>query len=469
MNSNDINSFIIDYSIAQDIGIEILKEHNIFPIQQQELFILVATSSKIPNELLLTTFFRTPIKFLQVSHQSILLQIQNFNLQHEIYTLSIKALNNSTKNDTNNSYISDMIDNIILFAIALQASDIHIESLKDSVVIRFRIDGVLYLYFTFDYEMYSLFSSILKLFANLDISQSRLPQSGRFSKTFNDNKESEAFDFRISTMPTINGESIVLRILDNKNSKVTLNDIGFDKYTFKTLNQIIHNHQGMILITGPTGSGKTTTLYSILNTLNTTSKKIITIEDPIEYNLKGIQQININEDINLDYDIVLKNILRQDPDIIMIGEIRDEKALKTAIQASLTGHLVIATLHTNNAPDTINRLLNLNAQPFLIASTLKAIISQRLVRKLCWECKTNTNKPIGCKKCNLSGYDGRIIVSELLNCDNKISEYITQKQSIQTIVKYAKTKGYVSIEENTLAKVKAGLTSMEEFYTKVQM
>ncbi len=464
--NNDINSFIVDYTIAEDIGIEVLKEHNIFPIKQEELFILIATSNKISNELLLTTLFQAPIKLIQVSHQSILQQLENFFIQSDIYNLGLKALNNSSHNDTNNSYISTMIDNIILFAIELNASDIHIESLKLSVVIRFRIDGVLYVYFTFSHNMHSLFSSILKLFANLDISQIRLPQNGRFSKIFNDK---DNFDFRISTMPTINGESIVLRILDNKNSKITLEKIGFDKYTFDILNKIIYNHQGMILVTGPTGSGKTTTLYSILNTLNTPTKKIITIEDPIEYNLAGIQQININEDINLDYEIVLKNILRQDPDVIMIGEIRDEKALKIAIQASLTGHLVIATLHTNNAPDTINRLLDLNAESYLISSTLKAIVSQRLVRKLCLNCKTNTNKPIGCKKCNLSGYDGRIIVSELLNCDEQISEYITHKQSIQTIIKYAKTKGYTNIEKNTLDKIKEGLTSMEEFYTRVQM
>ncbi len=466
MKNNSINKFIIDYSIAKNIGIDILKEHNIFPIQQQDLFILIATQDIKQNELLLVSFFQKPIKFIEVTKQNIDLQIQNFDKQYEIFTLATKALENSIQNNSNtdNSYIADMIDKLILFAIKLRASDIHIESLKKSVVVRFRIDGGLHIVFTFDYEMYFLLSSVLKLFANLDISQTRLPQNGRFSKNF----ENE-YDFRVSTMPTINGESIVLRILDNKNSKIKLSQIGFDNFTFKALEKIINLHQGMILVTGPTGSGKTTTMYSILNTLNNPSKKIITIEDPIEYNLAGIQQININEDIGLDYTTVLKNILRQDPDIIMIGEIRDEKALKIAIQASLTGHLVIATLHTNNAPDTINRLLDLNAEPFLVASTLRAVISQRLVRKLCDECKTDLNKPVGCKKCNLSGYQGRINVCELLQCDKKISEYITQRQDISMIVKYAKTKGYVSLEENALEKVKSGETSMEEFYNKVKM
>jgi general secretion pathway protein E len=461
----EINSFIIDYSIVNKLGLAIAKEHNIFPIQQQELFILVATSSKIPNELLITTFFQTPIKFITVSPQAIDMQIENFPTQFEIYNLGLKALDDAYKNNTKTSFISNMVEKIITFAISLKASDIHIEALKTSVVIRFRIDGILYIYFTFEHKMYPLFSSILKLFANLDISQNRLPQNGRFSRKINNNN----FDFRISSMPTINGESIVLRILDNKNSNIALNQIGFDRFTLKLLNKIIYNHQGMILVTGPTGSGKTTTMYSILNTLNTTAKKIITIEDPIEYNLTKIQQINVNEDIDFSYEMILKNILRQDPDIIMIGEIRDEKTLKVAIQASLTGHLVVATLHTNNAPDTINRLLDLNAKPYLIASTLKAIISQRLVRKLCEFCKTDTNKAVGCAKCNLSGYQGRLIVSEILNCDDKISHYISKKESLKTIVKYAKTKGYVDMKTNTLDLIKQGLTTIDEFYSKVSM
>ncbi len=466
MIHNTINNYIIDYDLALNIGIKVLEEHEIFPIQQQDLFILVATAKKEQNELLLTSLFKTPIKFLYVDNKVIQFQIQNFDIQYEIFLLSNQALNYSMENNTDNSYMFQTTDKIILFAISLNASDIHFESLNDSIVIRFRIFGILYILFTFKLDMYPLFSSILKLFANLDISQNRLPQNGRFSKTFANNKE---FDFRISTMPTINGESIVLRILDNQNSKIMLKDIGFDDDAFKVLDKAIHSHQGMILVTGPTGSGKTTTLYSILNTLNTASKKILTIEDPIEYNLAGIQQVNINNDIKLDYEIVLKSILRQDPDVIMIGEIRDEVALKIAIQASLTGHLVLATLHTNNAPETINRLLDLDAKAFLIASTLKAIVSQRLVRKLCDKCKKQNSKPVGCQGCNYSGYTDRIIVSEILKIDEKVSQYIAKGQTIQDIVTYAKTQNYTTIEENTLEKVKSGLTSMEEFYTKVQM
>ena len=459
-----INRYIIDYSITKELDIEIIKKYKIFPIQKQELFTLIASSNIKYTESFFTTLFNTPIKIINTTEYNIDLKIQNFDTEYEIYTLGIKALNNTQQHNSNNSYIINMLDCIILFAIRLKASDIHIESLKQSVIIRFRIDGILHLIFTFKYEMYKLFASIIKLFSNLDISQSRLPQNGRFSKIFN----SSEYDFRVSTIPTINGESIVIRVLDNNNSKIMLEDVGFSNYIFNSLNELIHLHQGMILVTGPTGSGKTTTLYSILNTLNNNSKKIITIEDPIEYNLAGIQQISINEDIGLDYSLALKNILRQDPDIIMIGEIRDEKALNIALQAALTGHLVIATLHTNNAPETINRLLDLNAEPFLISSTLKAILSQRLVRKLCDKCKNN-NLAIGCESCNLQGYDGRIVISELLKLDTKIAEYIHDKVHINSLVKYAKTIGYKTLEEESLLKIKNGLTSMEEFYAKVKM
>ena len=459
-----INKYIIDYSITKELDINVIKKYKIFPIQKQELFTLIASSNTEYDEDFFTKLFNTPIKIINTSQYYIDLKVQNFDTEYEIYTLGIKALNNTKQNNSNNSYIINMLDNIILFATKSKASDIHIESLKENVVIRFRIDGVLQLMFTFESNMYKLFASIIKLFSNLDISQTRLPQNGRFSKVFNNNE----YDFRVSTIPTINGESIVIRVLDNKNSKVILKDIGFDKNIFNSLNNLINLHQGMILVTGPTGSGKTTTLYSILNTLNNSSKKIITIEDPIEYNLAGIQQMNINEDIGLDYSLSLKNILRQDPDIIMIGEIRDEEALNIALQAALTGHLVIATLHTNNAPETINRLLDLNAEPFLIASTLKAVLSQRLVRKLCDKCMAN-NTAIGCTSCNLQGYHGRIVVSELLELDSKISEYIHNKVHINSLIKYAKTIGYKTLEEECLLKIKNGLTSMEEFYTKVKM
>ena len=290
--------------------------------------------------------------------------------------------------------------------------------------------------------------------------------NGRFSKVVNSHK----YDFRVSIMPTICGESIVIRILNKNNVEKSLDDLGLDNYTLKTIKEKISYSQGMILVTGPTGSGKTTTLYSILKQLSFQSKKIITIEDPVEYKLPNIQQIAINNEIGLTFNEVLKNVLRQDPDVLMIGEIRDKESLDIAIQASLTGHLVLATLHTNDSISTINRLLDLNAEPFLVASTLKTIISQRLVLKLCEHCKVKVNdeeniyENFGCVKCNLTGYKNREIISELFVSDEKIASMICKHIDINEIVNYCKTKGFKTLLENGMIKVKEGIVNKKEIY-----
>lgn len=347
-------------------------------------------------------------------------------------------------------------------------SDIHFESLSESVVIRLRIDGELNQIFRFDGKLFTLISSIIKYFGNLDISQRRIPLNGRFSKNIDGN----IYDLRISTMPTIYGESIVLRILDNGNIQKNIEDIGFDEYTLKIVRKTLCLNQGLVLVTGPTGSGKTTSLYSMINSLNTKNKKIITIEDPVEYKLNGVMQVNINDEINLNYELVLKNILRQDPDILLIGEIRDLEALKIAIQASLTGHLVIATLHTNNALETITRLLDLQAEPYLIASTLKMVLSQRLLKLLCPKCKVkNLNgkgfSQKGCESCTFVGYKNRQIVSEVLEIDQKISSLISTNRCIDEIQKHINSTGFRSLNENGITLVKNGLTTLEEYYSKV--
>jgi general secretion pathway protein E len=464
MNLNDLNSYIINFELSNKLGIDILKQYNFFPIKEYEIYILVASvegdnyGDKIAN------IFNKPIKFINISQNIFDFEINYFAYKYDIYKLAMKSISLKEQNKNDNSFIFQLSYKLFEFAIILQASDIHIETLKDSLIIRFRIDGILVQFFNLPYKLYPIISSILKLFASLDISQKRLPQNGRFSKTIDD----DVYDFRLSTLPTISGESIVLRVLDNKKAFLKLEDIGFSDEVYQTILKNISIPQGMILITGPTGSGKTTTLYSILNELNGKNLKIISIEDPIEYNIDGISQVNINNDIGLDYEMVLKNLLRQDPDILMIGEIRDIKTLQIAIQASLTGHLVIATLHTNNALKTINRLLDLKAEPFLIASVLKLIVSQRLIRVLCDDCKIavkidgiTTYRANGCKKCNLSGYIGRDIITESLEIDDKIATMINQEIDIQEIFKY---KSYTTINANSYQKVLDGVTSLEEYY-----
>jgi general secretion pathway protein E len=273
-------------------------------------------------------------------------------------------------------------------------------------------------------------------------------------------------------MPTIHGESIVVRILDNGNVKKDINTIGFETSTLSIIKKTLNLTQGLVLVTGPTGSGKTTSLYSMIHSLNTKNKKIITIEDPVEYKLDGVMQININNEINLDYQTVLKNILRQDPDILLIGEIRDTESLQIAIQASLTGHLVIATLHTNSAIETITRLLDLKAESYLIASTLKMVLSQRLLRILCKECKLkdlpkNTYTAIGCPACNYVGYKNRQVVTEILEIDEIISTMIAKNKDIHKIQKYTKKVEFKTLKNNAMHLVNNGITTLDEYYSKV--
>lgn len=359
------------------------------------------------------------------------------------------------------------MDDLIAFALDKNSSDIHIETQQESVRIRFRIDGLLHHFFMFDLAFYTVISSVIKLLSSLDITQRRKPQNGRFSKTI----KNRVFDFRVSIMPTIHGESIVIRILDKKSVNKSLNNLGFEKEMLASIKECIGFSQGLILITGPTGSGKTTTLYSILKELNSVNKKIITIEDPVEYQIKNIQQVAINSEINLGFVEVLKDVLRQDPDILMIGEIRDIESLKIAIQASLTGHLVLATLHANDSISTINRLLDLQAEPFLIASTLKAVISQRLVLKLCESCKKETLfngvksfEPHACPECNLSGFKGRLMLNEILLIDETMASMIAKSTSTFEIINHAKKLGFKKLHDNGIEKVKQGLTTLAEVY-----
>jgi len=461
-------TYNIDYSLSLNLEKDFLSKHSIVPIEQKGLSILVATSNTTQNLDDLITLFNKPVKLIYVSQKDINSELQYLEFKQTLYKLGIKAINIvDTKNE--NSYIVNFIEKLFSFSIVHNASDIHFESVDNSIVIRLRIDGELNQIFRFKKELFPLISSIIKYFGNLDISQKRIPLNGRFSKYIDES----LYDMRISTMPTIYGESIVLRILDNGNIKKDLDSIGLEDNTLDVIKKTLQFSQGLVLVTGPTGSGKTTSLYSMIHSLNTNNKKIITIEDPVEYRLDGVMQVNIHNEINLNYQVVLKNILRQDPDILLIGEIRDTESLQIAIQASLTGHLVIATLHTNSALETITRLLDLKAEPYLISSTLKMVLSQRLLRVLCKECKTknvDTNCYVakGCSKCNYVGYKNRQIVSEILEIDKHISRMIGKGDSMDNLLKYVKTQKFKTLKENAMEFVAQGITTLEEFYSKVE-
>ncbi|MDZ7819406.1 MAG: GspE/PulE family protein [Aliarcobacter sp.] len=345
--------------------------------------------------------------------------------------------------------------NLLLFSIELRSSDIHIEMYLDLVLFKFRIDGRLKIFFSFNSEFFKFISSYIKLISNLDMTQIRIPLDGRFSLEINEKN----YDFRVSTMPTIDAESIVLRVLDNKNIDKNLQTLGLSPNLLEILNQSLLLTQGLILISGPTGSGKTTTLYSILKELNCEEKKIITVEDPVEYKIDSICQVAINNKIGLSFELVLKNILRQDPDVIFIGEIRDKFSLDIALQASLTGHLVIASIHANNAVETISRLIDLQADPFLISSTLKLIMAQRLVLNYCKYCGA-----IGCEKCNYTKYYDRSSIAEILKIDEKMSSFIFKKAEMNEIKDYLKTINFKTILDDGKQKVDLKITSLEEVY-----
>jgi general secretion pathway protein E len=376
-----------------------------------------------------------------------------------IHQLSHKVLEH-LYNDTS---IQEFFDKLFLFAIDKRCSDIHFEVFKNKFLVKFRIDGLLKLYFSFHQELYQAVSSVIKVYANLDISQKRLPQNGRFHKEYN----GKNYDFRVSTIPIIDGESIVLRILDKSKLDISLDSVGFNLQILTKIKKYIDRNIGMVLVTGPTGSGKTTSLYAMIKYLNKKDNKIITIEDPIEYQIDNISQIAVDTDIGLTFEEAIRNILRQDPDVIMIGEIRDKPSLSIAMQAALTGHLVLATLHTNSAISTIDRLVDLEAEKFIISSTVKLILSQRLIKKLCPYCKqkSSTNigfEKVGCNRCNLTGYYSRIIVNEVLEVDEKVSSMIQKGEDLNKLLESQK-HNFIKLFDDGLSKVENGDISYEDF------
>ena len=441
---------LIDYSLFEKYDKEYFINNKIVPIYENDISIKFAVC-KNSNLNTIKDDFSKLISFVEIEELELSFILNYIDKKILLYSLALKAIleNSFEKN------IDKFLNELLLFSIKLRASDIHIEQFKDLILFKFRIDGRLKTFFAFKSEFFKFISSFIKLNSNLDMTQVRLPLDGRFSL----NIENKKYDFRVSTMPTLEAESIVLRILDNKNINKNLQTLGLSKDLLEILTQTLKLTQGLILISGPTGSGKTTTLYSILQELNCEEKKIITVEDPIEYKIDSICQIPINNKIGLSFELVLKNILRQDPDIIFIGEIRDKFSLNIALQASLTGHLVIASIHSNSAVETITRLIDLQADPFLISTTLKLVMAQRLVLNYCKSCGA-----IGCEKCNYTKYYDRTIIAEILKIDEKISSMIFKKADINEFKKYLLEIDFKTILDDGKQKVEQKQTSIEEVY-----
>jgi type IV pilus assembly protein PilB len=374
-----------------------------------------------------------------------------------------------------------LVNLVLLDAIRKGASDIHIEPYEKQLRIRYRIDGMLYEVMKPPLRLKHAITSRLKIMSNLDIAERRLPQDGRIKLKMGKGKE---MDFRVSICPVLWGEKTVMRLLDKSNLQLDMTKLGFEEMILRGFKEAINKPYGMILITGPTGSGKTTTLYSTLSELNKSTHNISTAEDPIEYNLYGINQVQMHDEIGLNFAAALRCFLRQDPDIIMVGEIRDFETAEIAVKAALTGHLVLSTLHTNDAPSTVSRLLNMGIEPFLVASSVNLIGAQRLVRKLCADCKARVEvtrqqlidvgippeevgdvKPLrgqGCKTCNNTGYKGRIAVYEIMIANDEVKEFILNGASTLELKREAVRQGMKTLRMSAISKFREGLTSLEE-------
>ena len=381
--------------------------------------------------------------------------------------------------EANQGPVVKMVNMLIMDAIRKKASDVHIECYEKLFRVRYRLDGVLREIMRPPLGMQAALISRIKIMAHLNIAEKRLPQDGRIKVRTPGGSEAE---FRVSILPTLFGEKVVLRYLDTASVQVDMTKLGLEPQTLQLLHKIVRSPHGIFLVTGPTGSGKTTTLYSVLKELNTEGVNIATVEDPVEVTLCGVNQVQIKENIGLSFSAALRSFLRQDPDIILVGEIRDTETAQIAVKAALTGHLVLSTLHTNDAPSTVNRLLNMEVEGFMLASALRGILAQRLVRNLCPECKKNIAgdhaklerlgiqgqdhseifEPIGCPKCHQSGYKGRTGVYECLEVTPKMQQLIEDQASLPDIRSQARQQGMQTLRQSAVNKLVQGMTSVEE-------
>lgn len=461
--------FNLPFAIQQLVTPEQAFHYRIIPIANQKGITLLKTDYHELNQLKteLTILWNTPV------------EVESETTENINRYLSTNYRQNQSDNSTEIQYTSDFLEKIVINAKEIGSSDIHFEPYEKSARVRFRLDGKLKEQFIIPIEEYPIIINKIKIRAQLDISEKRLPQDGRITMA----TTAEDFDIRVSILPTLHGEKVVLRILSKDTSHIDISRLGFTHKEIKLYQENIKKPNGIILISGPTGSGKTTTLYATLKKLNLPNTNILTVEDPIEYTLEGINQVQLRENIGLDFAATLRTFLRQDPDIIMVGEIRDVNTANMAIRAALTGHLVLSTIHTNSAWATVSRLIDMGIPPFLIASTLNISVAQRLIRKLCDYCKTedtiednlfpmgfkvpatliNHHKPIGCDRCHHTGYLGRKAIYELLPIDAILAEKIKNNQL--SIDSYLEENEINTLKSNAILLIQDGITSIEEVFS----
>ncbi|OQX72960.1 MAG: general secretion pathway protein GspE [Campylobacteraceae bacterium 4484_4] len=483
----DLFSVDVNYTLGAKIGYAKISKLGILPYKEDELNIYIAVKDPFDMGLqdALHRLFRNKlIKVAIANPEQIAKHLHNIEISESVKDLisEIRQEFKGSGDDTldESSGILKLIELILKTAIISGGSDIHIEPTETNCIVRTRIDGMLKEIFVFDKDIYPPLGSRIKLLSNLDIAEKRKPQDGRFSAQI----MGKHYDFRMSTLPIMTGESIVMRILDKSKVMIKLEDLGMHPVNYRKFRQAMDAPYGIIFVTGPTGSGKTTTLYAGLNAIKNVKRKIITVEDPVEYQMSLIQQVQVNTKANLTFASALRSILRQDPDIIMIGEVRDKETLKIAVEASLTGHLVFSTLHTNDAVSAITRIVDMGIEAYLVSGALVAIQAQRLIRKLCPHCKVKITPPQdvledfkgflpkeyqfykakGCEKCLETGYSGREMVSEVLTVDETIQSMIARGRSKEEILGYALENGFVTMFQDAATRAANGRTTIEEVY-----
>ncbi|ACO03394.1 MAG TPA: type II secretion system protein GspE [Persephonella sp.] len=474
---------------VDNLPVEFLKENQIVPSEDGKVFITKKTPFYAVEDIRFLTG-KTP--------ETVLISEEEFNEKLEEY---ISNIQNSLEEETeiketffedllvgSDAPVIQMLNSLFLKAVRSDASDIHFEPFSDRVVVRFRLDGVLHEVSTIPLNAYPQVVSRIKIISKLNVAEKRLPQDGRIKVKIGEKK----LDMRVSTLPTVFGERVVIRLLDRSDTLLTLEELGFEPDDLEKYERIIRKPHGLVLVTGPTGSGKSTTLYASLLKLKTPRKNIITIEDPVEYQIDGISQIQVNPKIDLTFANGLRSILRQDPDIVMVGEIRDLETAEIAIHASMTGHLVLSTLHTNDAPSAVARLVDMGVEPFLVASSLEGVIAQRLVRKICESCKKEyiprddeveeinrymgrelkigkLYKGEGCDNCLGTGFKGRIAIYEIMEIDEEMRAVISKQPESMAVKEKALEKGMRTLIQDGLLKVVKGVTTVEEVLQVAQV
>ncbi len=501
--SISLSEFEIDPEVIDLIPKEVASKHTVLPVQRAGSTLIVAMSDPsniyaIDDLKFLTGLNIEPVVTTDAAIEEAITRYYEAPQQFDTYDEVIGDLDFEdidfgedgdedfnvldSQAEAEQAPVVKLCNLILLNAIQKGASDIHIEPYEKSYRVRYRVDGVLHKEMTPPVKLKNAITSRMKIMAMLDIAERRLPQDGRIKLRIGKNRE---MDFRVSTLPTLFGEKIVLRLLDKENLQLDMTRLGFEDKPLADFKDCIHRPFGMCLVTGPTGSGKTTTLYSALSELNQEDVNLSTAEDPVEYNLMGINQVQMHEDIGLNFAAALRSFLRQDPDIIMVGEIRDFETAEIAVKAALTGHMVLSTLHTNDAPSTINRLLNMGVEPFLVTASVNMILAQRLARRICKDCtaddpdvtetalveagmsaqEAKACKPKrgkGCKTCGGSGYKGRVALYEVMVMNDGLKDLVLQGASTSELKSEAIRLGMATLRRSGLNKVGEGVTTVEE-------